>query len=193
MKLLAFNGSPRAGGNTEALLEAVMEPVRLAGIETEMIQVGGKGIRGCIGCYTCGKRKDRKCSQHGDMLNECLEKVISADGLLLGSPTYFADVTADMKAFIERVGFVTRQNGNLLRRKVGAAVIAARRGGATHALDTMTHLFQISGMVMPGSTYWNMAYGLEQRAVLSDAEGMANMRDLGENIAWLMRAIEASR
>ena len=175
------------------MLEAVLEPVKQAGIETEMIQIGGKGIRGCLGCYTCTKRKDRKCSQKSDMLNECIEKVIAADGLLLGSPTYFSDVTADMKAFIDRVGFVTRTNGNLLRRKVGAAVMAVRRGGAIHALDTMTHMFQICGMVVPGSTYWNMVYGLEPRAVLSDAEGMANMRDLGENIAWLMRALEASR
>jgi multimeric flavodoxin WrbA len=189
MKLIAINGSPRKGGNTEALLEAVMAPVRQAGIETELVQIGGKGIKGCLGCYTCQKRKDSRCSQNDDMLNACLEKVIAADALLLGSPTYFSDVTADMKAFIDRVGFVTRSNGNLLRRKVGAGVVAVRRAGATHALDTMTHLFQISGMIMPGSSYWTMGYGLQPREALADQEGVATMQSLGENIAWLMQKL----
>lgn len=189
MKLIAINGSPRKGGNTEALLEAVIAPVRQAGIETELIQIGGKGIKGCLGCYTCQKRKDSRCSQNDDMLNACLEKVIAADALLLGSPTYFTDVTADMKAFIDRVGFVTRANGNLLRRKVGAGIVAVRRAGATHALDTMTHLFQISGMIMPGSSYWTMGYGLQPREALSDQEGVATMQALGENIAWLMQKL----
>ena len=189
MKLIAFNGSPRKGGNTEALLEAVMAPVRQAGIETELVQIGGKGIHGCLGCYTCQKRKDSRCSQNDDMLNACLEKVIAADALLLGSPTYFTDVTADMKALIDRVGFVTRANGNLLRRKVGAGVVAVRRAGATHALDTMTHLFQISGMIMPGSSYWTMGYGLNPREALGDQEGVATMQNLGENIAWLMHKL----
>lgn len=189
MKLIAFNGSPRKGGNTEALLEAVMAPVRQAGIETEMVQIGGKGIKGCLGCYTCGKRQDRRCAQSGDMLNECLEKVLAADALLLGSPTYFSDVTADMKAFIDRVGFVCRANGNLLRRRVGAGVVAVRRAGATHALDTMTHLFQISGMVVPGSSYWSMGYGAAPQDALADEEGMTTMQNLGENIAWLMQRL----
>ena len=170
MKLIAFNGSPRKGGNTEALLEAVMAPVRQAGIETELVQIGGKGIHGCLGCYTCQKRKDSRCSQNDDMLNACLEKVIAADALLLGSPTYFTDVTADMKAFIDRV-------------------VAVRRAGATHALDTMTHLFQISGMIMPGSSYWTMGYGLNPREALGDQEGVATMQNLGENIAWLMHKL----
>jgi multimeric flavodoxin WrbA len=189
MKLIAINGSPRKGGNTEALLEAVMTPVRQAGIETELVQIGGKGLKGCLGCYTCQKRKDSRCSQNDDLLNEYLAKVIAADALLLGSPTYFTDVTADMKAFIDRVGFVTRANGHLLRRKVGAGIVAVRRAGATHALDTMTHLFQISGMIIPGATYWNMGYGLQPREALADQEGVTTMQNLGENIAWLMQKL----
>lgn len=189
MKLIAINGSPRPEGNTSTLIEAVLVPVRSAGIDTEVIQIGGTGLRGCLGCYACIQRKDGRCSQKGDLLNELIAKVVAADGLLLGSPTYFTDVTADMKAFIDRVGFVTRANGNLLRRKVGAAVVAVRRGGAVHALDSMTHLMQISGMIIPGSIYWNMGYGLKPREVLNDAEGMLNMQDLGENIAWVMHAL----
>jgi multimeric flavodoxin WrbA len=115
-----------------------------------------------------------------------------ADGILLGSPTYFTDVTAEMKALIDRAGYVTRANGGQLRRKVGAAVVAARRGGATHAFDTMNHLFLITEMVIPGGTYWNMGYGLEKGDVAADQEGMANMRNLGENMAWLLKAIRAA-
>jgi multimeric flavodoxin WrbA len=192
MKVVAFNGSPRKGGNTEQLLRAVFGPLEAAGIETELVQVGGTPLRGCIACMKCRERKDGRCAVEGDLANECIAKMGEADGILLGSPTYFADVTAEMKALIDRAGYVTRANGGLLRRKVGAAVVAARRGGATHAFDTMNHLFLINEMVVPGGTYWNMGYGLDKGDVGSDAEGLANMRSLGENMAWLLAALCAA-
>jgi len=137
------------------------------------------------------QNRDERCSVNTDIANSCIEKMIAADGIILGSPTYFTDVSAEMKALIDRAGFVAVANGGLLRRKVGAAVVAVRRGGATHVFDTMNHLFQMSGMIIPGSTYWNMGFGLEKGEVLGDDEGLRNMGDLGETIAWLLAAIRA--
>lgn len=192
MKVVAFNGSPRKGGNTEQLLRAVFAPLEAAGIETELVQVGGTPLRGCIACMKCRERKDGRCALDGDMLNDCVARMREADGILLGSPTYFTDVSAELKALIDRAGYVALANGGLLRRKVGAAVVAVRRGGATHAFDTMNHLFLISQMVIPGGTYWNMGYGREKGEVAGDAEGLANMQCLGENMAWLLKALRAA-
>ncbi len=189
MKVVAFNGSPRKGGNTEHLIRAVFAPLEAAGIETELEQVGGQPLRGCIACMKCRERKDGRCAIDSDLGNEYIAKMCAADGILLGSPTYFTDVTAEMKALIDRSGYVALGNGGLFRRKVGAAVVAARRGGATHAFDTLNHLFLINQMVIPGATYWNLGYGLQKGDVAEDAEGLANMHNLGENMAWLLKAI----
>lgn len=189
MKVVAFNGSPRKGGNTEHLIRAVFAPLEAAGIETELVQVGGQPLRGCIACMKCRERKDGRCAIDSDLGNEYIAKMCAADGILLGSPTYFTDVTAEMKALIDRSGYVALGNGGLFRRKVGAAVVAARRGGATHAFDTLNHLFLINQMVIPGATYWNLGYGLQKGDVAEDAEGLANMHNLGENMAWLLKAI----
>ena len=189
MYALAINGSPREGGNTEVLLNQVLAPIKAAGWETELLQVGGKKITGCRACYKCGENKNLRCVIANDILNDVLEKMLRADAIILGSPTYFADVSSEMKALIDRAGFVAGRNDRAFRGKIGASVVAVRRGGATHAFDTMNHLFQISGMIMPGSTYWNMGYGLQKQDVLEDAEGLNNMRNLGEVIAWLGKAI----
>ncbi len=192
MKVVAFNGSPRKGGNTEVLIRKTFEPLEAAGFETELIQVGGTGLRGCIACMKCRERKDGKCAIKNDALNEYVEKMRQADGIIMGSPTYFADVSAEMKALIDRAGYVTLGNGAQLRRKVGAAVVAVRRGGATHVFDTINHFFHLSQMILPGSTYWNMGYGLTPGQVSGDEEGMRNMQDLGETMAWLLKAIAAA-
>ncbi len=189
MKVLAFNGSPRKGGNTELLLRKVLEPIEEAGIETELIQIGGTEIRGCKACFRCMNEKDQRCSNTSDPLNEWLQKIFEADAIVLGSPTYFAGMTSEMKAFIDRVGFVAFANGGLLGRKIGAAVVAVRRGGATAVLDSINHMFLMSRMIVPGSTYWNMGYGLEKGEAANDIEGLKNMRDLGETIAWLMKSL----
>jgi multimeric flavodoxin WrbA len=191
MKAVAINGSPRRRGNTEMLLGKVLEPLSKAGWETELIQVGGKKIRGCVACYRCFGAKDARCSVKTDVFNECFEKMLAADAIILGSPTYFTDVTAEMKALLDRAGLVSVANGGLLRGKIGASVVAVRRGGATHAFDTMNHMFLMSGAIIPGSTYWNMGFGLEKGEVVHDEEGFRNMKDLGTTIAWLGKAMKA--
>ena len=186
MKAIAFNGSPRKGGNTELLLKAVLAPIAQAGIETELIQIGGQPIRGCLACYQCRKKQDSRCSNDQDPVNEWIAKMIGADAIIMGSPTYFAGMTPEMKALSDRAGFVARVNGFLFARKVGAAVVAQRRGGAVSVLDSIHHMFLISKMIIPGSTYWNFGVGLDPGEVQKDTEAIENMRDLGTTIAWLV-------
>jgi len=191
MNVLAVNGSPRPKGNTAILLRTVCEALEAEGIGTETFQLGGQAVRGCTGCYACLKNQDGRCVLPDDAVSECLEKMKTADGILLGSPTYFADVTAEMKALVDRAGFVLRVNGDLLHRKVGAAVVAVRRAGAIHAFDTLNHFFLISGMIVPGSSYWNLGIGLKPGDVEGDDEGIQTMTALGENMAWLLKRLEA--
>ena len=192
MKAIAINGSPRKGGNTEILLKKVLEPLIEAGWTTEFIQLGGKPIRGCLACYQCFKKKNSRCGQKDELFDECLEKMIQADAIILGSPTYFSDVTSEMKALLDRAGFVAHANGGLFRRKIGAAVVAVRRGGGTHVFDTINHMFLMSGAIIPGSIYWNLGFGLDKGEVKKDEEGLRNMVDLGQTIAWLGKAIQQS-
>lgn len=189
MYALAINGSPRKGGNTETLLKHAMKPLDHAGWETELVQVGGKSIRGCTACGKCFETKDGLCVLKKDMFNEVMEKMVRADALLLGSPTYFTDVSSELKAVIDRSGMVALANDRAFAGKIGAAVVAVRRGGATHVFDTINHMFMMSQMIVPGSTYWNFGVGLDKGDVLEDAEGLANMRNLGETIAWLGKAL----
>jgi multimeric flavodoxin WrbA len=190
MYALAVNGSPRKEGNTELLLKAVLAELDGADWETEFVKVGGTAIRGCIACEKCFENKDNECSVKKDRFNEIFAKMLKADAIILGSPTYFAAVSADLKALIERAGYVAYANGHAFAGKIGAAVVAVRRGGATHAYDTINHMFQMSRMVIPCSTYWNMGFGLGKGEVLKDEEGLANMRHLGRSIAWLGKAIK---
>ena len=189
MKVVAFNGSPRRGGNTEQLIKEVFKPINDAGIETEFVQLGGQKVRGCIACMQCWENKDNRCAVKDDVINDCIERALSADGIIFGSPTYFTDVTAELKALIDRLGFVSYANGGLLIRKAGAAVVAVRRGGAIHAFDSINHLFQMSQMMVVGSTYWNFGIGLDKGDVMKDDEGLKNMKNLGENMAWLLQKI----
>ncbi len=189
MKVVAFVGSPRKEGNTVRLVREVFEVLEGEGIETEMIQIGGEVVRGCLACYHCFTSKDGRCIQDEDVVNLCIEKMREADGIIFASPTYFADVTAEMKALIDRAGFVCRANGDLLRRKVGAAVVAVRRAGAIHAFDTINHFFLIQQMIVPGSIYWNIGIGREKGEVEGDEEGLRTMKVLGENMAWAMKKL----
>jgi multimeric flavodoxin WrbA len=189
MKAIALNGSPRKGGNTEVLLKKVLEPLSAAGWDTELIQLGGRKMRGCTACYRCFSTKDARCSVKTDVFNECFEKMVAAQAIILGTPTYFTDVSAEMKALLDRAGLVSIANDGLLRGKIGAAVVAVRRGGGTHAFDTINHMFLMSGAIIPGSTYWNLGFGLEKGEVMGDNEGLRNMDDLGRIIAWLGKAM----
>lgn len=187
MKVVAFNGSARKDGNTAILINHVLSELRGEGIETELVQLAGKKIHGCIACYKCAENKDRECAQKDDIANECIRKMIDADGIILGSPTYFSDLTPEMKALIDRAGFVSRMNDFLFKRKVGAAVVAVRRAGGIHVFDSINHLFLMSQMIVPGSSYWSIGIGREKGEVEKDEEGIQTMKVLGKNMAWLLK------
>lgn len=186
MKVVAFNGSPRKGGNTEVLIQTVFKELNRAGVDTELVNLAGKPIRGCKACHCCVTKKNGHCAIKNDVINSCIDKMVEADGIIIGSPTYFADVTSETKSLIDRCGFVTRANGNVLARKVGAAVVAVRRAGAIHTFDTINHFFTIGEMITVGSSYWNIGHGREPGTVRKDKEGMNTMRTLGRNMAWLL-------
>ena len=189
MKVVGFNGSARKDGNTATLIKHAFHELEKEGIETELVQLAGSKIQGCIACYKCFENRDKRCAVDNDVVNECIEKMREADGIILGSPTYFADITTDMKALIERAGFVAKANEDMLMRKVGAAVVAVRRGGAIHTFDSLNHFFFISQMIVPGSIYWNIGIGRDVGEVEKDEEGVETMKNLGQNMAWLLKKI----
>ncbi len=186
MRVVAFNGSARADGNTAVLLRRVLAELESHGIETELVQLAGKRVQGCTVCLKCAETRDGRCHGRADFGNECIERMITADGVLIGSPVYFADVTPETKALIDRAGYAARRGGNHLARKVGAAVVSVRRGGAIHAFDTINHFFLISEMIVPGSSYWNIGLGGAPGEVEDDAEALRTMDTLGRNMAWLL-------
>ncbi|GAB4371739.1 MAG: flavodoxin family protein [Spirochaetales bacterium] len=189
-RAVAINGSARRGGNTARLLDRVLENLRREGFHTDLVELGGAPLRGCTACRSCFKNRNKRCIIETDNLNEILAKMIEADAILIGSPTYFADVTAETKALIDRAGYVARANDNLFSRKVGAAVVMMRRAGAIHAFDTINHFFLIEGMYVAGSTYWNLGIGRESGDVEKDSEGLATMDALGANIAHLVKRLK---
>lgn len=191
MKVVAINGSPRRGGNTEIMLNAVLEPLKEAGVETKIIQVGGQNIHGCRGCWACGKLANRKCAFNDDIVNDILEDLFTADAIIWGTPSYYGNMTPELKALIDRAGIVASANGKLFRHKVGAAVIAERRGGGSFIQASIHEMMLMSEMIIPGSTYWNFGFGRDKGEVSSDAEAMANMKNLGENILMLIQKLNA--
>ena len=191
MKVIAFNGSARRDGNTAILINQVFSELEKQDIETELIQLSGQKIQGCIACYKCFENKDRRCSVKNDMANDCIEKMLQADGIILASPTYFADISSELKALIDRAGLVAKANSDMFKHKVGAAIVAVRRAGSIHAFDSINHFFLISQMIIPGSSYWNMGFGLEKGDTKTDEEGLQTMANLGRNMAWLLKKIQA--
>lgn len=189
MKVVAFNGSPRKGGNTAFLLQTALDELEASGIETELVQIGGQVLRGCTACGWCRENDTMQCVLDDDPLNSYLKRMCEADGILLGSPTYFSDLTSEMKALIDRSGYVLRPK-LALRRKVGAAVVAARRGGAIHTFDSMNHFFLINEMLIVGSSYWNDGIGGPIGAVKDqDLEGTQVAQTLGRNMAWTLQQL----
>lgn len=189
MRVVAFNGSARKGGNTAQLVQVVFQELQQEGIETELVEMAGTHPHGCIACRQCFERKDHRCAVNSDPVNEWIAKMEEADGIILASPTYFADVTTEMKALIDRAGYVSKANRDMFRRKVGAAVVAVRRAGAIHAFDTLNHFFLIGQMIIPGASYWNIGIGREVGEVQQDAEGLRTMHFLGQNMAWLLKKL----
>lgn len=189
MKAVAINGSARKNGNTAFLINEVFNVLTSHDVDCEMIQLAGEHINGCNACGQCYKLKDNTCFQKDDSINTCIKKMMEADAILLGSPTYFSNVTAEMKALIDRAGRVGRANDNAYKRKIGAAIVAVRRAGAIHAFNAINHFFLIEEMIIAGSTYWNIGIGRDSGDVSKDEEGLQNMRNLGENISWLLKRI----
>ncbi len=192
MNVVAVNGSARKDGNTAILLRHALGEIEAEGISTELVQLAGMRIHGCTACFRCFANKDRRCAVTNDDVNAVIAKMDAADGILLGSPTYFADVTAEIKAVVDRSGMVAKANGGMFRRKAGAAVVAVRRGGAVHAFDSLNHFFLIGEMIVPGSSYWNIGIGREIGDVEKDEEGVRTMKDLGRNMAWLLKRIRGN-
>jgi multimeric flavodoxin WrbA len=189
MKVVAFNGSGRKEGNTQLLLQIVLDELKAAGIDTEIISLAGKPIQGCIVCNQCMKLKNKRCAVDKDPLNDYITKILDADGILLGSPTYFSDVSASMRGLIERAGRVARANDYMFKYKVGAGVIAVRRAGGIHAFNSLNLFFLYGQMVVPGSSYWNIGIGREPGDVQNDAEGVQTMKTLGQNMARLLKKL----
>jgi multimeric flavodoxin WrbA len=192
MKVVALNGSARKDGNTAILINGVFDELKKEGIETELIQMAGKPIQGCIACYKCFKNQNRRCSVEKDMLNEIIAAMEPAEGILLGSPTYFSDVSSGMRAFIERCGFVARANDYMFKGKVGAAVTAVRRAGAIPAFSSMNLFLHYMQMFMPGASYWSIGIGRDPGDVLKDDEGIQTMKSLGQNMAFLLKRLHPS-
>jgi multimeric flavodoxin WrbA len=191
MKVLGINGSARKDGNTAIMIRKVFEVLEEEGIETEMVQLSGEHIQGCRDCGLCRTRKNGKCAIENDILNDLVVKMVEADGILLGSPVYFSNISPEMKALIDRSGRVVRVNGYLLKNKVGASVVAVRRAGSLPAFQAMNCFFFVEQMIVPGSTYWNLGMGKEKGDVVEDDEGMETMLNLGANIAYLLKKLNS--
>lgn len=188
MKVVAFNGSPRKNGNTTILITRLFAELEKKGIETELVQLADLTIHGCIACERCSENKDRRCVVDDDAANGCIEKMLGADGIILGSPVYFQGVTPEMKALIDRTGYVSRSNGRMFKKKVGASVVAVRRSGAIHTLDTMNHFFLSGEMVIVGRA---IGVGRERGEVEKDAEGIQLVTSLGQRMAWVLEKLNA--
>jgi len=193
MKVIGINGSARKDGNTSILIRKVFDELEAEGIETKLVNLGPQSVNGCLACMKCFENKDGHCVQDKDALNDWVDEMAAADGIILGTPVYFANLSGQIKCFLDRAWMVARANDNMFRRKVGAAVVAARRAGAVSAFHALNAYFGISEMVIAGSTYWDMGYGREKGECLQDNEALQNMANLGKNMAWLIKSIAASR
>lgn len=193
MKVLAINGSPHKEGNTYHALAAAAEVLEQQGIECEIVHMGNKGIHGCIGCGLCAKNKNERCGAFDDGVNELIQQMKAADGIILGAPVYYAGVAGTMKALCDRAFYASGANGNLFRYKPGAALVALRRGGGVAAFDQLNHYFTISEMLVASSSYWNAIHGAKAGEALQDGEGIHTARTMAANMAWLLKLIEAGK
>lgn len=192
MKVVAFNGSPRKEGNTYHAIKAVAAELEKEGIEVEIVHVGNKVIRGCLACNGCSRNKNEKCVID-DEVNEWVQKMKEADGIILGSPVHYAGIPGTMKSFLDRAFYVASSNNSLFRHKVGAGVVAVRRTGGIAVFQQLNNFINYSEMVVPTSNYWNIAHGTAPGEVIQDAEGMQIMSVLGKNMAWVMKSLDASK
>jgi len=193
VKVVAFNGSPKQEGNTYQALRMVLAELEAQRIETEVVQVGNQLVRGCVACGMCAKNKNEQCVIPGDQVNEWIQKMKEADGIILGSPVYYSAIAGTMKSFLDRAFYVSGSNGNLLRHKVGAAVVAVRRSGGMPTFQQLNNYLLYSEMLLPTANYWNVIHGTRPGEVSQDSEGTQIMRVLGKNMAWLMKLVQHGR
>ena len=193
MKVVAFNGSPNKKGNTYNAIKTVAAELEKEGIEVEIVHVGNKLIRGCIACGGCSRNQNERCVLEKDEVNEWIQKMKEADGIILGSPVYYSAIAGTMKSFLDRAFFVATSNGGMFRHKVGASVVAVRRSGGIPVFDQLNNYINYSEMIMPTSNYWNVAYGAAPGEVMQDEEGMQIMRVLGKNMSWVMKLVESGK
>ena len=189
MKVLGISGSPRAGGNTDLLVQTALEELAGEGIETEFLSLADRPVKPCTGCLGCATAKEICCVQEDPAFEGIVERFLAADGILVGSPVYFGSATPQTMSLLDRVGYVSRQNNNFLRRKVGAAVAVGRRAGQNFTFAQLNFFFLISEMIVPGSTYWNVAFGRGKGEVAADTEGIETVKTLARNMAWLMKKL----
>lgn len=191
MKVIAVNGSPHKEGNTYHAIRVVADELEKEGIEVEIMHVGNKAVRGCTACGMCRKNADGKCI-FDDQVNEAIQKMKEADGLLIGSPVYYSGIAGTMKSFLDRLFYAGAAN-KIFRHKVGAAVAAVRRSGGMPTFNGLNHYLAISEMIMPGSTYWNVVHGTKPGDALKDTEGVQTMETLGKNMAFLINELKDSK
>jgi multimeric flavodoxin WrbA len=191
MKILGISGSPRLGGNTDILINTALKTMVDEGLEVEFLSLADRPIKPCVACRGCFSADEIRCVQNDPAFEGILEKFAAADGILIGSPVYFGSATPQIMALLDRVGYVARRHPQLLRRKVGAAIVVARRAGQNFTFAQLNYFFLISEMIVPGSTYWNIAFGREKGEVQNDAEGIETVRNLALNMAWLMKKLAA--
>jgi len=189
VKVLGISGSPRKDGNTQILIQTALDVLQEEGIETELLSLAGRPVKPCVACGGCAKAEGIRCVQEDPAFEGIIDRFIEADGVLVGSPVYFGSATPEIMALLDRVGYVSRSNGNFLRRKAGAAVVVARRAGQNFTFAQLNYFFLISEMIVPGSTYWNIAFGREKGQVASDQEGLDTVKTLAKNMAWLLRKL----
>jgi multimeric flavodoxin WrbA len=190
IKIVGICGSPRKGGNTEQLLDFCLGRINELGGETRLITLHDKDISGCIACRRCRERKDGKCYGHDDDFNAIADEVYAADGLILGSPVYISTPTPEILAVIHRLGYANRGAGGLLDNKAGAAIAVARHAGQNFTLAAMSYFFYISGMIQPGSIYWNIGFGKDKGEVMNDAEGLETVKKTAENMVALIKKLK---
>ena len=190
MKVLGISGSPRPGGNTDILIHTALGVLAEKGLETEFLSLAERPIKPCLACGGCSKSDKIQCVQPDEAFDGVVEKFAEAGGILIGSPVYFGSATPQTMSMLGRVGYVARRHPQLLRRKVGAAIVVARRAGRNFTFAQLNYFFLISEMIVPGSSYWNVAVGREKGEVQDDHEGMETIKTLARNMAWLMKKLD---
>lgn len=194
MKVVLFNGSPRKEGVTNSALNVVMEELKAEGIDVELVWIGMEKLQGCIACYRCMENRDKRCAVETDKMNEYIQKMLDADGIVLGSPTYFSDTSTRLKALIERAGLVGKANRDMYKHKVGAAVVAVRRAGAAHVFSSINYFFLINQIHVVGSNYWNLGVNpntMNPSEFKEDKEGIKTFSILGKNMAYVLKKLKS--